>query len=432
MNTNTQSVLKVLKSGKYEYIYIYFKLGRNLIRINTKHKVIKNGMTIDLFYKSTVPDYQRLNKNTKELRSKVNAYLMLKLSAPFPTVNQKECEHFITTDYYRNVFNGTPYVSSKQVKPAEPIKSINDYYADFYNYKSIELNQRLGLKDYKTLQNALTDYTTHLNKKLTFNDINNKEFILGFRNFLSVKHPEGYLTNGELNDNTINKRLSALKTFYNYVEENELFTFKKQLFKIENSGYRNNVVVLTLSEIEQLTRLKLNDTDQKIIDVFIMNCFMALRFSDLRTLSKHDIHTDNQGNSILKKENKKTGFYIEVPLNQTALTILEKYDYKIPRYCNQYFNKQLKSILNENNLFSETVCKKRRSLKVNMDFYVKKRDLIKSHTCRRTFITNCVNANVPIPSIMLASGHHSIKTIQLYIKKQQNIDQFKAIDILRA
>ena len=432
MNTNTQSTLKVFKSGKYEYIYIYFKLGRNMIRINTKNKVVKNGMTLDLFYKSTVPDYQRLNKDTKELRSKVNAYLMLKQRAPFPIVDQKECEHFITTDYYRNVFDGKPYVSSKQVKPVEPIKLVNDYYADFYNYKSIELNQRLGLKDYKTLQNALIDYTTHLNKQLTFNEINHKEFILGFKNFLSVKHPDNYKTGGGLNDNTINKRLSALKTFYSYIEENELFTFKKQLFKIENTGYQNNVVVLSLQEIEQLVELKLNETDQKVMDVFIMDCFMALRFSDLRTLSKHDIYKDSHGNTILKKENKKTGFYSEVPLTQTALTILEKYDYKIPRYTNQYFNRQLQNILTENDLFSELVCKKRRSLKANLDFYIKKRDLITSHTCRRTFITNCIKANIDIPAIMLASGHHSIRTINLYIKKTQNVEQFRGIDIMRA
>ena len=424
---NTQSTLKVFKSGNYEYIYIYFKLGKNLIRINTKNKVIKNNMTTEFLYKANVENYKNLNKATTELRNKVNAYLMLKLRAPFPIVDQKECEHFITTDYYKNVFDGKPYLSSKLLIKSD--KNINDHFIDFYNYKSIELNQRLGLKDYKSLQNALSDYCQYVSKPLSLKDINNKEFILNFRNFLSIKHPDNYLTKGQLNDNTINKRLSALKTFYSYIEENELFTFKKQLFKIENSGYDNNVVVLSLTEIKQLMELKLNDIDQVIIDIFVMNCFLCLRFSDLRTLTMRDFFKDNDGNIILKKENKKTGFYSEVPVNNTALTILEKYNYNIQKFTNQYFNRQLQTVLKENDLFPELVVKKRRSLKENKDFSIMKRELITSHTCRRSFITNCINANIPIPSIMLASAHHSIRSINLYIKKMQDAKQFKAIDV---
>jgi integrase len=142
-----------------------------------------------------------------------------------------------------------------------------------------------------------------------------------------------------------------------------------------------------------------------------------------------DYFKDNDGNTLLKKENKKTGFYSEVPLNQTAINILEKYNYNIPKFTNQYFNRQLQTILKENELFPELVVKKRRALKENKDFSIMKRELITSHTCRRSFITNCINANVPIPSIMLGSGHHSIRTINLYIKKQQDANQFKAIDV---
>lgn len=430
---NNQSTLKVFKSGTYEYIYIYYKLNKNIIRINTKNEVIKGGMTKELLYNAKVEGYKIKNEKTLQLKSLVDNYIRIQLQNYKPDVNQKDLVRILSNknDSYKLSLADKLQLKSNdfEVKTIIKTKKINDYYSDFYNYKSIELNDRGGLKDYKSLQNAIIDYQIYKSTELSLNDINSKEFILSFRNFLSIKHPEKCITKGELNDNTINKRLSALKTFYSYIEENEVFTFKKQLFKFENSGYHNNVVVLSLDEIKQLTELQLNDIDKKIIDVFVMNCFMALRFSDLKTLSPNDFFKDELGNTILKKENKKTGFYSQVPLNKTAINILEKYNYKIPRFTNQYFNRQLQNILEENNLFSELVVKKRRVLKENKDYSVMKRELISSHTCRRSFITNCVNANIPIHSIMLGSGHTSIRTINLYIKKMQDVEQFQNIDV---
>ena len=131
----------------------------------------------------------------------------------------------------------------------------------------------------------------------------------------------------------------------------------------------------------------------------------------------------------MKKENRKTGIVAELPIIPDALTILEKYDFKLPKYTNQYFNRELQLILKDNELFGEVVIKKRRLLTENKDYQILKRELITSHTARRTFITLCVDANMNIPSIMLASGHKSIKTIQKYIEKKHDIEKFNSIGL---
>ena len=431
---NNQSTLKAYKSGIYEYIYIYFKLNGNVIRINTKNRVEKKGMTTDLLYNAKVEDYRNKNDKTLQLKKLVDNYIRVQLEDFRPAINQANLEDILNDKLlsYKLSLADKLDLKSEYFEPKQPIikpKYLNEYYQEFYDFKLIELNDRAGLKDYKSLQNAIIDYQTYIVKELSLEDINSKEFILRFRNFLSIKHPEGYKTKGELNDNTISKRLSALKTFYKYAGNKAKFTFDSDLFEIEKQGFVNNVVTLSKEDLKLLKGLELPEFKQKVIDVFLMNCFLGLRFSDLKTLNVFDFTTDEKGNLYMKKENKKTGFECEVPVISDAYNILTKYDFNIPKWTNQYFNRELQNILEEKELFCDVVIKKRRSLKANLDYQVMKRELISSHTARRTFITLCIDADMNIPAIMKASGHRKIQSIQLYIEKKQDIDKFKAIGL---
>ena len=297
---NNQSTLKAYKSGDYEYIYIYYKLNGSLIRLNTKNKVVKNGMTADLLYNAKVPDYKNLNEKTLQLKKLVDNYIRLKLDDFNPKVNQKEFEAILKSKAltYKLSIDALLLYKPKDLKPVEPVikpKYLNQYYQEFYDFKKLDLNYRAGLKDYKSLQNALIDYQTYIVKELSLSDINSTEFILKFRNFLSIKHPEGYKTNGELNDNTITKRLSAFKTFYSYLSKNDIFRFKSTLFEFDKDQYDNNVVTLSKIELKQLKELQLTENRQKIIDLFLMNCFIGLRFSDLSTLTRFDFIKNTEG-----------------------------------------------------------------------------------------------------------------------------------------
>ena len=46
----------------------------------------------------------------------------------------------------------------------------------------------------------------------------------------------------------------------------------------------------------------------------------------------------------------------------------------------------------------------------------KKRELISSHTGRRKFISNCILQGINTSSIILMSGHKSLKVFQGYVK----------------
>lgn len=412
----TASELKIQKVGDYKYLVIYFKYKGNLIRINTKQKYlgkeyhVKGGVA----FNNKVYQHHLKNIMMVELKSRVDKYIAEQLMKPFPKINQKDCVEFINVGY----------------KAPKDIKLLV-YYKQFYEAKRIELQNAPSLKDYKSLENAIADFQLYKNALFRPKDIT-PQLLLEFRNFLSAEHPtdKGYKTQGNLNNNTIHKRISSFRTFCRWLEEQEIAVFKEKLYNIETvPRYDPDTVVLSKEEIQILIDLKPTDKfEERIIDLFILNCFMGMRWSDFSTIEKGVFQNDEEGNTSYIKINEKTEETIIIPILPTAKRILEKYQYKLPKFTQQYFNRTLKNILESHNLFDTEIPKKKRQLGKIEPTNFKKRELISSHTCRRTFITLAVSANVPLNAIMLATGHTQLKTLQKYAKKKQNFDAFKSIE----
>jgi integrase len=412
----TASELKIQKVGDYKYLVIYFKYRGNMIRINTKYRYLgkefhaKNGLA----YNNKVPRYLQANAAIATIKYRVDMYIGEQMRQFFPRLSHKDCLAYINGGY----------------KEPKDIKLLV-YFQQFFKEKEVELQNAMSLKDYKSLENALTDF--QLYKKALFRpkDIT-PQLLLEFRNFMSVEHPEkkGYKTQGNLNNNTIHKRISSFRTFCRWLEEQEIAVFKPKLYTIETvKKYDPDTVILSKEEIQVLIDLKPeNKFEEKIIDLFILNCYMGMRWSDFSTIEKGTFQNDAEGNTSYIKVNEKTEETIVIPILPTAKRILEKYQYKLPKYSQQYFNRELKNILENHNLFDAEIPKKKRQLGKIEPTYFKKRELISSHTCRRTFITLAVSANVPLNAIMLATGHTQLKTLQKYAKKQQNFDSFKGIE----
>lgn len=431
---NYQSELKKVKQGEYEYIYIYFKHKGNIIRINTKNRVVPNCMTKELLYNSKMIGQNKLNLDTKDLKLKVDEYIRFKIVEQNKhNISKEECLLFMKggKDLVYRKWNRT-YIEETTPKS----KTVNDYLTEFNQFKILQLNNRPSYKDYLTLVNSLTDFQKYYGIKLTFEYLDTEEFLIRYRNFLSIDRgkdykEDGYKTRGGLNDNTINKRFSGLKTFYLWIENRNNITFKKSTHSFSVPKYDNNIIVLDNNDIKQfLEKEIINETWIKIRDLFVCNCYMGLRISDLKTIVKSDFQVDEDGDYFLVKENQKTKFYVEIPIQPISLDILKKYDFELPKFSDQYFNRELKNILKKYELFSETIVKKRRSNKDIQDKKYLRRELITSHTCRRSYITTCISKNVPLNSLMLSTGHKKIQTLQKsYMKKVRDKESFKGIDL---
>lgn len=425
---NIQSQLKKMKSGKYQYIYVYFKHRGKIIRVNTGNEFVSSYMTKELMYNSKYEGSEEKNRKTKELKTKVDEYLRHKLVLMEDSnISQEECQRFIRGEKLPN-YRIIPLTKEEK---KEQKKKVREHLNDFLSFKKNELLEINSYKNYNTLVNTLNDYETNKKKELTFEYMNTEEFLVDFRNFLTLKRSgDEYKTEGGLSNNTIHKRFSNLKSFFNWLEKRKIFKFDKLIYDFKIKQFEKEIVVLSKEEIKTLYELdKFTKNEQKIIDVFVCNCGMGLRISDLKTLNKEDFTTDSDGDVILKKENHKTGFSSEILIQSISLKVLEKYNYELPKYSEQYFNRRLKEIFIKYDLFNEPLINKKRSNKQILDEQVLKRDLISSHTCRRTFITIGLVSGVQINVLMNSTGHKEIRTLQRYAKKMMDKESLKRMSI---
>ncbi|MCY1719247.1 tyrosine-type recombinase/integrase [Prolixibacteraceae bacterium Z1-6] len=429
MIVKSHSELKVFENNGYKYIYVYYKQKGVILRYNTKYIYQKSYCTTENLFNSKYPDYKKCNENILELKRKVNEYITYKQGFILHKLNQKELNDWVTEKATKGVLGHYNFPS--ETKVVDKKKKLLDYYDDFYEFKKKELNNRPSYKDYLSLYNALKDWEKMYNKSLVFRDINSEEFMVDFCHFLSEsRNPDIYLTGGGLNDNTIHKRISSLKTFLNWVEQKDYFLFKRSVTKFKVAKYDNDIIALDKADLQTLLDLNVkNDNHQKLIDLFVFNCFCGLRFSDLVRLKPIHFKQDEDGDYYVLQENKKTNITVNIPLQKTALSILQKYDFKLPKFSSQHFNREFKNVLEEYELFEEPIIKKRRVLKQNMDYESIRRKHISSHTCRRTFITLALNANVPTPNIMAASGHKKLQTLKKYGKISQNKNAFRGMEL---
>ncbi|MEI7422216.1 MAG: tyrosine-type recombinase/integrase [Prolixibacteraceae bacterium] len=444
-----QSELKVVKNNGYEYIYVYFKHKGKILRFNTKYKYQKSYFTKELLFNSKFPEFESCNRKIITLKKKVDDYIKYVFQRNLANyqINQKELNDWVDGNAEKTLFGTYTFPNVSAPQPRKD-KSLIDYYGEFYIFKQKELNNKPSVKDYVSLQNALLDWEKAHSKILTFSAINSLDFMVDFRHFLSETRKVKYYktkgglddnkiykvnifkTKGGLNDNTIHKRIASLKTFMKWIEEKEIFTFKAAVLNFKSPKYENDIIALNKADIQILMEVKTTcNAHQKIIDLFIFNCFCGLRYSDLSKLNQFNFIKDEEGDYAIVQENKKTEFRVNIPIQETALKILEKYNFTLPKFSAQYFNRELKEVLKKYDVFGEPVMKKRRSLKTNKDFETIRRKLISSHTCRRTFVTLAMNANVPNLNIMSASGHTRLQTLKKYGQITQNKVAFKAIDL---
>jgi len=418
----SESQLKVQKCGNYKYLVIYYKLNNTMIRINTKQYYIEGKHQKDLYYNNKMDNYLDINESIRSQKFKIDSYIRHQIKTLNFWVDQKEVEKYLKEGF---------------IQP-QPKETILQHYQDFWKYKETELGNSPSMKDYKSLENALIDFQTYKKQVFKLENIT-PEFILEFRNYLAIAHTtKDAKSKGNLNNNTILKRISSLRSFCRWLEEEEKASFKEKIYKIKTvKQYNPDSVALNKKEIQQLIDLVPCDKkEEKIIDLFVLNCYMGLRFGDLMTLDKGTFsiehpsnNNNNRGGWIYTKINEKTDTTISLPVLPTALKILQKYNFQIPRYCQQYFNSQLKKILSDHELFGKSIKKSKRQIgKIEPTIFLK-RDMISSHTCRRSFITLAISYNVPLNAIMAATGHTQLRTLQKYIKKTQNRRAFEAIDL---
>lgn len=124
-------------------------------------------------------------------------------------------------------------------------------------------------------------------------------------------------------------------------------------------------------------------------------------------------HIGNRTFIHLKQE--KTGKEVYIPLNPIIDTILKRNDGHIPFMQRAKLTRDIRicgMFLGWNEPVTVHISQGNMTFTKQIPFC----DMLKSHTCRRSFATNAYRANIPLSAIMTVTGHSSEEMLRRYLK----------------
>ena len=250
-------------------------------------------------------------------------------------------------------------------------------------------------KNYKTTLKYLIDFVPQYSGR--------KDIDLKAVNYRFCEAFFTYLTTAKnCHVNGANKQIQRLKKIINYaIRSGYLQNNPMASYSIEFTPV--NKIALSMDEINKLAALQLQRQVLKDVrDVFLLQCYTGLSYSDIRQLSKKHISAGENGALWIRMKRQKTNVSFGVPLLPAALLILDKYlpnaepdTPLMPVISNQKMNDALK-------LLQELA-----GISVNLT----------THLARHSFAsTITLNNGVPISTVSRMLGHTKLSTTQIYAK----------------
>ena len=310
-------------------------------------------------------------------------------------------QHYITLNQYIDKFilgiaSGSRQTEKGTNYAAGTIKSIRAAMTQFGNFQ-IDTGRKIDFQDVD--MNFYYDYTAYLKEKnYSINSIG--KCIKELKTVLRAAESEGYDVNPKFKD----KKFKGTR-----VDVDSIYLTNDDLSKIMNVDLSN------LSEGYEHAR-----------DIFMVGVWTAQRISDYNNLTRENIKChripkmiDNQ---LVYKElltveirQKKTGAKISIPVSSELKSILERYDYQLPRLEDQVLNRYMKEICKLAEL-DELVEIQTTKGGTPIKEQKHKWELVHSHTARRTGATLMYLAGMDFYDIMRITGHTSPTMLKKYIK----------------
>ncbi len=206
-----------------------------------------------------------------------------------------------------------------------------------------------------------------------------------------------------LNPKTISKKLSAIRSFVSYLNEQNI----KVVLKSDEGVKVAKTLPKPIQHKHILAALEHTNLEERLVVVMLYT--LGLRISELTSLKLVDISTS--WIRVLGKGNKQR----DIPLISSTKLLLDEYLGVNSRKI--FLFERNREKLSENSLrYTVTKVFKRVALKVT------------PHQLRHSYATVLLNNNAPIADVSELLGHSSMATTQIYTKlgsalKQQNYNK---------
>ena len=197
-------------------------------------------------------------------------------------------------------------------------------------------------------------------------------------------------------------------------EESNLESFELVKDKSNKELARNKEVALTEEQIKQLYGHQPSGTEKQveknteIRDLFVLQCLVGQRVSDMQKFFNGDNERDEE-NGTISIIQQKTGARAIIPLVPLAEEIIDKYtgaEIKYYKERRSALNGELKVIAQEAGL-NELVTYEENGTKYIKPLY----ELLHTHSARHTFSTIMCRKGIPREDIIIATGHEDTQML---------------------
>ena len=213
---------------------------------------------------------------------------------------------------------------------------------------------------------------------------------------------------------SINRKISTLKTFFKYLEREELIEVNPMLKVVGPKASKGLPLFVKENEIELLLEEVIFDSgfigkrDKLIIEIFYLT---GMRLTELINIKLTDLDFHNKSIKVIGKRNKER----IIPLSKSIINTIQSFIYEF----------DLKEFLitnsKGNKVYSKLVYRVVRKYLSKITSINKK----SPHILRHTFATHMLNNGADINAIKDLLGHSNLNATQVYT--HNTVEKLKSI-----
>ena len=406
------ATIKYLIKGNKELSSIYVRLrdGRKTdLTISTGYTIEpKNWSDATGKVKQTSSNKEKLNlsNNLEQLQRKITDSLNA----------EKGNGVLINSEWLDNVIKKfkNPLLEAKTELLIKMIESYKDGLKNKINKSTGRKTAPATLRNFNTTISRLKKFEDDKKTKLKVHEID-LTFHSDYIKFATDKL--------SLSINSIGKDLRQIKTVCLDARDKGIEIHKQiESRRFNAPSEPTSFVTLSELEIEKIKKQKFKDAGylDNARDWLIIGCWTGCRVNDLMKLSKNSILMTPQGQKFIRYTQSKTGKQVDIPIHSHVQEILERLN-GFPRPITDVkFNEYIKTVCEQAGIIDEVQGSKQNNKTHRKEVGTfQKWELIRSHTCRRSFATNHYN-KLSNKLIMAVTGHATEQMLLNYIGETEN------------
>ena len=289
------------------------------------------------------------------------------------------------------------------------MNKLNTQLEKFIYYEEVILG-----KSYNTIKSYKKDilqFIEYIDKNEGIKDFNEVE-IITFRSFIAYLNSDSNendeKSSSSVGKRSINRKISALRTFFKYLNEQEIIKNNKVGYISMPKFEKGLPTVLNKDDIDKIRAVINTDKITGVRDRLIVELLYSsgIRASELIDMSEHMINMSEREIRVIGKGDKEriTFFSQNAEKWLKHYINLKKRDYKNYDSSVIFVNSRGEKLNS-------------RSLRRLITDYAKKADINKEvtpHVFRHSFATTLLNKGIDIRYLQELLGHSSISTTQIY------------------